>query len=111
MTAMDGKGRRSSREAASQQAVINQTARFPGAGNARATGEPGLPVTVGFIDPGKRASHPAADSGGGHGIPWMGVYSTHMFIILQYTAAHLHRVFILPDRRNGRWWNPFPCLG
>ena len=50
---------------------------------------PGLLVTVGFIDPGNRASNLAAGAEYGYALLWMVTLSTVMLIVLQHNVAHL----------------------
>ena len=51
--------------------------------------EPGLLVTVGFIDPGNWASNFAAGSEFGYSLLWVVTLSTVMLIVLQHNVAHL----------------------
>lgn len=51
--------------------------------------EPGLLVTVGFIDPGNWASNIAAGSGFGYTLLWVITLSTIMLILLQHNVTHL----------------------
>lgn len=51
--------------------------------------DPGLLVTVGFIDPGNWASNLAAGADYGYTLLWMVSLSTVMLIILQHNVAHL----------------------
>lgn len=51
--------------------------------------DPGLLVTVGFIDPGNWASNFAAGSEFGYSLLWVVTLSTIMLIVLQHNVAHL----------------------